>query len=665
MTGDLITILSKIHSPADVKKISEKELDELCDEIRKRIIETVAKNGGHLASNLGVVELTVALHRVFDSPEDAIIFDVSHQCYTHKLLTGRYSDFSSLRKQGGISGFTRRLESPHDFFDNGHSSTSVSQALGLLTAWDKIEKEQRESGRNPKNRKVVAVIGDGALTGGLAYEALAHAGQLSKNLIVILNDNQMSISPNNGAISRYLSTLTMTGFYQRFRYFVDNLVDKIPNSKHHIGKFIYRIKRAVKGMFLSTNFFADLGFEYVGPLDGHNIKELEENLRRVRRLPKPVIVHVLTKKGKGYSPAENDPASFHGVGPFQISDGKMEKFDSLSFTEAFNHTIMTLAEKNTKIMAITAAMSKGTGLDTFARHYPDRFFDVGIAEEHAVTFASGLAAGGMIPIVAIYSTFIQRSIDQIIHDVAVSDHHVILCFDRSGAVPGDGETHQGIFDIALLRPIPNMTILSPATALDLSLCLMWAVNAKRPVAIRYPKLSCPSELPSFEGNFVEGRGVLLKNSEFAPNLSVNFDSELAISDEEKKTSRSAEKILLVCTGGILDECLVCARNLLQKGKNTDIYTLRFIKPLDESYFLSLAKKYDRVAVIEDGVKNGGIGEYLENLLFEHGFKNVSLFAFPEKFFSQGTRAQILEEAGLSAGEISKKLLTELKSTQRA
>ena len=661
----MITILSKIHSPADVKKIAENELDDLCAEIRKRIIETVAKNGGHLASNLGVVELTVALHRVFESPEDAIIFDVSHQCYTHKLLTGRYSDFSSLRTQGGISGFTRRTESAHDFFDNGHSSTSISQGLGLLTAWDKIEKEQRAAGRNPKPRKVVVVIGDGALTGGLAYEALAHAGQLSKNLIIVLNDNQMSISPNNGAISRYLSTLTMTGFYQRFRYFVDGIVEKIPNSKHHIGKFIYRLKRAVKGMFLTGNFFSDLGFEYVGPLDGHNIKELEENLRRVRRLPKPVIVHVHTKKGKGYSPAENDPASFHGVGPFQISDGKMEKFDSLSFTEAFNHTLMALAEKNTKIMAITAAMSKGTGLDTFARHYPERFFDVGIAEEHAVTFASGLAAGGMIPVVAIYSTFIQRSVDQIIHDVALSNHHVILCFDRAGAVPHDGETHQGIFDIALLRPVPNMTILSPATALDLSLCLVWAVNAKRPVAIRYPKLSCPSELPSFEGEIAEGRGVLLKNAEFAPNLSIDFDTELAVSDEEKKNSRAAEKILLVCTGGILDETLVTARILLQNGKNTDIYSLRFIKPFDEAYFVSLAEKYDKVAVIEDGVKNGGIGEYIETVLFEHGFKNVSVFAFPERFFPQGTRAEVLEEAGLSAREISQKLLTELKSTQRA
>ena len=613
----------------------------------------MAKNGGHLASNLGVVELTLALHRVFDSPEDAIIFDVSHQCYTHKILTGRYKDFSSLRKHGGLSGFTRRVESQHDYFDNGHSSTSISQGLGLLTAWDKIESEQRKAGRNPKSRKVVVVIGDGALTGGLAYEALAHAGQLSKNLIIVLNDNQMSISPNNGAISRYLSSLTMTGFYQRFRYFVDGIVDKIPNSKHHIGKLIYRFKRAVKGFFLNTNFFADLGFEYVGPLDGHNIKELEDNLRRVRRLPKPVIVHIHTKKGKGYSPAENDPASFHGVGPFQISDGKMEKFDSLSFTEAFNNTLMALAEKNDKIMAITAAMSKGTGLDTFARHYPDRFFDVGIAEEHAVTFAGGLACGGMIPVVAIYSTFIQRAIDQIIHDVALSNHHVIFMFDRAGAVPQDGETHQGIFDIALLRPVPNIALLSPATALDLSLCLIWAVNAKKPVAIRYPKLSCPSELPSFEQGICEGRGVLLKNAEFAPELSVDFEENGGKSSEKTPF----KKVLLVCTGGIFDETLVAARNLLQKGLDTDIYSLRFIKPFDENYFLSLAKNYDEVAVIEDGVKTGGVGEYIENLLFEHDYRNVKVFAFPERFFGQGSRAEVLDDAGLSARKIVERILS--------
>ena len=647
---ELPTILSKIRSPSDVKEIPERELDALCGEIRRRIIETVARNGGHLASNLGAVELTVALHRVFDSPRDAIIFDVSHQCYAHKLLTGRYSEFSSLRKHGGLSGFTRRSESAHDFFDNGHASTSISQGLGLLTAWERSE----SPGGN--ERKVVVVIGDGALTGGMAFEALAHAGQLSRNLIIVLNDNQMSISPNTSSISRYLSSLTMTGFYQRFRYFVDSLVDKIPNSKNHIGKFIYRIKRAVKGMFLSNNLFADLGLEYVGPLDGHNIRALEESLRRVRRLPKPVVVHVHTKKGRGYSPAENDPASFHGVGSFQISDGTMEKFDSMSFTEALSRTLMAIAGKNTRVAAITAAMSKGTGLDTFARHFPDRFFDVGIAEEHAVTFAAGLSAGGMIPVVAIYSTFIQRSVDQIIHDVALSNHHVVLCLDRAGAVPNDGETHQGLFDIALLRPVPNMTILAPATAVDLRQCLMWAVSARRPVAIRYPKLSCPSEFPGFEGGIVEGRGVLLRNQEFAPALSVDFDSSLAVSDEEEMTSRSAEKILLVCTGGIFDETLVAARILLQGGKNTDIYSLRFVKPLDENHFVSLAEGYDRVAVVEDGVRSGGVGEYIETVLFERGFTRVSVFAFPDKFLSHGTRAQILEDAGMSARDIAGKLL---------
>ena len=654
--GVFCTILSKIYSPSDLKKIPESKLGELCGEIRNRIIRTVAKNGGHLASNLGVVELTVALHRVFDSPEDGIIFDVSHQSYTHKILTGRYSEFLSLRKRGGISGFTRRSESPHDYFDNGHSSTAISQGLGLLVAWDKIERERRAAGQSPKTRKVVVVIGDGALTGGLAYEALSHAGQLSKNLIVVLNDNQMSISPNNGTVSRYLSTLTMTGFYQRFRYFVDRLVDKIPNSKNHIGKFIYRIKRAVKGMFLSNNFFADLGFEYVGPLDGHNIRELEENLRRVRRLPKPVIVHVHTKKGRGYSPAENDPESFHGVGSFQISDGKMEKFDALSFTEAFSDTIMGVARRDGRIMAITAAMSKGTGLDAFSRRFPDRFFDVGIAEEHAVTFASGLSCGGMIPVVAIYSTFIQRAVDQIIHDVALPNFHVIFMLDRAGAVPHDGETHQGIFDIALLRPVPNIAVLSPATAVDLSLCFVWAVSAGRPAAIRYPKLSCPSEFPSFEGGVVEGRGVLLKNSEFAPNLSLDFDPPPALSGGDEDSPLSVRKILLVCTGGILDETLVAARVLLQKGISTDIYSLRFIKPFDDDYFASLAKDYDEVVVVEDGVKSGGIGEHIESLLLARRLGKVRALAFPQRFFSHGSRAEVLSDAGLSSKDIVTRIL---------
>ena len=644
-------LLASINSPEDLKKIPEERLPSLAAEIRKKIISAVAKNGGHLASNLGVVELTIALHRVFSSPRDAIIFDVSHQSYTHKLLTGRGGEFDSLRKKGGISGFQRKAESGHDYFDNGHSSTSISQGLGLLCAWEKMKNSasagisEKSENAGGSERKVVVVIGDGALTGGMAYEALSHAGQLSKNLIVVLNDNQMSISPNDSAISRYLSTMTMTGFYQKFRYAVDNFVDKIPNSKRHIGKFIYKLKRGIKGMFLTPNIFTDLGFEYVGPLDGHNIKKLEETFIRVKKLPKPVVVHIRTVKGKGYSPAENDPASFHGVGPFQISDGKMEKFDALSFTEAFSNTLTALAHRNQKIAAITAAMSKGTGLDSFARHFPDRFYDVGIAEEHAVTFASGLAAGGMIPVVAIYSTFIQRAVDQIIHDVALQKNHVVICLDRSGVVPNDGETHQGLFDISLLRPVPNLTILSPATAVDLNLCLVWAVNVKKPVVIRYPKLSCPSEHPSFEQKIMEGRGILIKNEEFAPSLSVQFDD-----------SKNHKKILFVCAGGIFDETLIAARNVMARGVEADIYSLRFIKPFDDNYFASLSKNYDKVVVVEDNVRNGGIGEYIENLLFERGFKNILLKSFPDRFIAQGSRSDICESCGMNGVKIAEESL---------
>ena len=443
-------LLQNINSPDDLKKVPSSKLQLLANELRTVIIKTVGKNGGHLASNLGTVELTIALHRVFNSPQDAIIWDVSHQCYSHKLLTGRYQDFPTIRQKDGLSGFTRISESPHDYFDAGHASSSISSALGLLSAW-------RMQGREDK---VVAVIGDGALTGGMAYGALSHAGQLAKNLIVIVNDNKMSISPNTGSVSRYLSVLTATAGYQNFRYKIDRLVDDIPYINRKLEKFIYRFKRGLKGLLLTNNLFVDLGFEYVGPLNGHNIQQLEQMFRRVKKMNRPVIIHVITKKGKGYRPAEHDPSTFHGVGPFNTSDGVVEKFDMVSFTEVFSNEVVSMAAKDSRICAITAAMSKGTGLDAFSRRYRDRFFDVGIAEEHAVTFAGGLAAGGMVPIVAIYSTFIQRSVDQIIEDIALQERHVILVFDRAGAVPADGETHQGSFDIALLRPIPNLTLLT-------------------------------------------------------------------------------------------------------------------------------------------------------------------------------------------------------------
>ena len=510
-------LLQNIHSPDDLKKLSEKSLSSLAAEIRRKILEVVGKNGGHLASNLGIVELTIALHRVFDSPKDAIVWDVSHQSYPHKLLTGRYDAFPTIRLKDGISGFTRISESPHDYFDAGHSSSSISSALGLLAAW-------RLQGRNDK---VVAVIGDGALTGGMAFEALSHAGQLSKNLIVVLNDNQMSISPNTGAISRYLSKLSMSRSYQELRHKIDRAVDLLPNSENHLGKFIYRFKRGLKGLLLTNNLFVDLGFEYVGPLDGHNITQMERMFRRVSKIPRPVVVHVVTKKGRGYSPAENDPATFHGIGPFNTSDGVVEKFDALSFTEAFSSKMLELGKKDGRIAAVTAAMAKGTGLDAFSRRYRERFFDVGIAEEHAVTFGGALAAGGMIPVVAIYSTFMQRSTDQVIEDVALQNRHVVFALDRAGAVPGDGETHQGIFDIALFRSVPNITMLSPVSQKDLDLCMDWAVfNAQGPVMLRWPKLSCPSEIPAFSAPIEIGRGLYVRNEEFAPAVSTSFMGNL-------------------------------------------------------------------------------------------------------------------------------------------
>ena len=629
-------MLAEIHSPDDVKKLTNGQLTILADEIRKVIIDAVGRNGGHLASNLGAVELSVALHRSFSSPQDAIVWDVSHQCYAHKLLTGRYEQFSTLRQHGGLSGFTKKKESPHDFFDNGHSSTSISSALGLLTAWE-------YTGRTGK---AVAVIGDGALTGGMALEALSHAGQLAKNLIVVLNDNQMSIGKNTGSLSRYLSRLTMTSSYQTFRHSVDHFVDKIPYFNKHLEKFIFRFKRGIKGLFLTNNLFVDLGFEYVGPLDGHDINELEKVFHHVKKLSRPVVVHVVTRKGKGFALAENDPAKFHGIGPFCVTDGTVEKADKVSFTQAFGSSLVKLAEKHKEIAAITAAMTSGTGLEPFSRKFPERFFDVGIAEQHAVTFGAGLAAGGMIPVVCIYSTFMQRAVDQIIHDVALQNLHVVLVFDRAGPVPQDGETHQGMFDIALMKTVPNLTILAPFSAKDLDHCLTWAIEECRgPVVIRYPKGSCPSESIDFSVPVVSAKGVFITCVEFAPSLA---PAENAVSEK---------KVLLACTGGFYTENITAARSLLLKGIEADIYVIRFVKPFDMQSFAELAGKYSAVLISEDGAENGGIGETIENALLLKGIKNVRLMAFPDRFIPQGSRSEICADCGLSTEDLVAEVLT--------
>lgn len=612
------TLLSQIKSPEDIKKLSINELKQVASEMRSEIISVVGKNGGHLASNLGVVELTIALHRVFSSPKDAFVWDVGHQCYPHKLLTGRYDKFDTLRKAGGISGFTKTAESEHDFFDSGHSSTSISSALGLLVGRDL----QHIDG------KVIAIIGDGALTGGMAFEALSHAGQLAKNLIVILNDNQMSISENTGSLSKYLSRLTMTSQYQSFRHRFDRMVKQIPFVNKALTDIVFRLKRGLKGIIFRNNLFVDFGFEYVGPLNGHSIVELETVLKRVAKLNRPVVVHVVTQKGRGYSPAENDPTTFHGVGPFCISDGTVEKFDTLSFTEAFSNAMVSLGEKRNDVAAVTAAMMKGSGLTTFAHRFPDRFFDVGIAEQHAVTFAGGLARAGIRPVVAIYSTFVQRSIDQVIHDVALQKAPIILALDRAGAVPDDGETHQGMFDISLFRPIPNMILIAPASAVELNLSLEWALSQNLPTVIRYPKSSCPTEQEAFALPMEAGRGVMVSEAEGA-------------------------HLLFVCTGGIFPEVLEASRLLMLKGVQNDIYNLRFLKPLDKDYFLNIAARYDAVVFVEDGVRIGGIGTFLESLIHVQFPKIRSkVCGFPDNFIPQGKRSQILENSGLAPFQLA-------------
>ena len=537
-----------------------------------------------------------------------------------------------MRKKDGLSGFTNKNESLHDYFINGHSSTSISSALGLLTA--------REL--NGDKGKVIAVIGDGALTGGMAFEGLSHAGQLCKNLIVILNDNQMSIDHNTGSVSRYLSRLTMTAGYQSFRYKVDKAIDKIPYLGQRLEKLIFRIKRAIKGLFLTNNLFVDFGFEYVGPLDGHNEAALEKQLKRVSNLHRPVVVHVVTKKGRGYSPAENHPELFHGIGPFQTSDGTVEKFDAESFTEIFSNLIVEEGEKNKDIVTITAAMAKGTGLSAFSHKFPDRFFDVGIAEEHAVTFAGGLSKGGKVPVVCIYSTFIQRSVDQMIHDIALQKSHTVFMLDRAGAVPSDGVTQQGIYDIALFRPIPELELMTVSSAADLKLCFEWAVEHGTSVVIRYPKLTCPTEVPQMSSPVEIGRGIFIPCTEFViENIS---EAEL----EAKK-----KKILIVATGGMYSEVQKAVRAVLLDGEYADVYLLRFIKPFDENYFLDLALKYDGVVFVEDGVIIGGIGEYLSGLLAAKGMNNFRVLGFGDTFYNHGSREEVLEMAGLSPSHIKK------------
>lgn len=608
------SILDSIHCPEDLTALNYDELHRLAFEIRSKIIKTVSKNGGHLASNLGVVELSLSLHRIFNSPDDKIVWDVGHQCYTHKLITGRTARFHTIRRLGGISGFPKRSESTHDVFETGHASTSISAALGILAA---------DSIQNIKGH-TIAVIGDGALTGGLAYEALSHAGQLGLPLIVVLNDNKMSIGPNVGALSKYLSQLTMKKKYQTFRKTVDRTVKKIPGVGSFLFDLIVRIKRGIKSVFYPENFFVDLGFEYVGPIDGHSIQSLEHVFHDVSKLERPVVVHVSTKKGKGYSKAEHDPGSFHGVAPLQE---EVPIQNTRTFTEAFGTALCSLAEQNSRMVAVCAAMEKGTGLASFHAAYPNRFFDVGIAEEHALTFSAGLAVRGLRPVAAIYSTFIQRSVDQVIHDVALQNIPLIIALDRSGFVPDDGETHQGLFDIALFRSVPNLSLLAPASAIELHSMLSWALQQQGPVVLRYPKALCPPETAAFKQLIVKGRGTLIR-------------------------SKSPASLCIAFTGGLYEAAANAAALLEQKNVHTDLYNLRFLKPIDEDYLESLMHSYDYFVCLEEGMKNGGFGEYLYSFAArKHLGTSIIHHAASDQFYSQADRSELLSIAGFDANSI--------------
>ena len=605
-----------IRSPQDLKTLSFADLNCLAKEIRELIVSTISANGGHLASNLGVVELAIALHLVFDSPNDKIVWDVGHQCYAHKILTGRYESFHSIRKSGGIAGFPKVSESPHDSFNTGHASTSISAALGLLAA---------EMHMGTGNR-TVAVIGDGALTGGLAYEALSHAGQIGLPLVVILNDNKMSISPNVGGLSKYLSRLSMKLKYQKFRRAVDSMVKRIPFFGDALFRIMLRLKRAVKAVFYTDNFFVDLGFEYAGPIEGHNIRELRQVIGDAKKLNKAVVVHVISRKGKGYGFAENNPGNYHAV---QCAGASPPEQNPLrTFTQVFADVIVEAGRRNGRIIAITAAMEEGTGLSLFKKTFPGRFYDVGIAEEHAVTFAAGLASGGLRPVAAVYSTFMQRAADQLIHDVCLQNLPVVFALDRSGLVSDDGETHQGIFDISLFRSAPNLAILAPAGEEELVQMLDWAVECPGPVMIRYPKSNCPGGDPAFSLPLEKGRGAWVRRNE-------------------------AKQLCIMFTGSLYRQVLEAADILASGSIEAGLYNLRFLKPVDEDYLADIMNQYEALIVAEEGSSSGGFGEYVSELALRRSLPcRIMILGVKEKFDALGRRDELLQRNGLDGKSIA-------------
>ena len=608
-------LLGRIQSPGDLKQLNVQQLDQLCAEIRAELIEVISQNGGHLASNLGVVELTVALHRVFDSPKDQIVWDVGHQCYAHKLLTGRQAKFATIRKSGGLSGFTKRCESEHDPFGAGHSSTSISAAEGLARA-----KTLQKS-----DDYTIAVIGDGALTGGLAWEGINNAARSRDRLIVILNDNEMSISRNVGALARHLAVIRMRPWYFRIKDGVEAILSHIPFFGPRLRRLLFRIKSALKNFLYSSTIFEEMGFAYLGPADGHNLADITRLLQRAKALRRPVLIHLMTVKGKGYSFAENDPKSFHGVGHFDIETGESAAGGD-SFSGAFGAELTRLADQDERSCAVTAAMAEGTGLSGFAERHRSRFFDVGIAEEHAAVFCGGLAANGMLPVFAVYSTFLQRAFDQLLHDVALQKLHVVFALDRAGLVGEDGETHQGIFDAAFLSIIPGITVYSPSGYAELCADLRAALyDIEGPVAVRYPR-GGQGELPAA-----------------APETAGPWALIPAAGDD---ATPAARRTLAVTYGRLFTDTLNAAAQATLRGIPCDTLKLNRIQPIDDDC-IRLAAGYGRVVFFEEGVRTGGVGERFALRAREAGLNGACVVrAIDDRFVRQAPIPELLTELGL-------------------
>ena len=624
----MFELLDLIKEPNDIKNIEATQYTELAKEIRRFLVQHISRTGGHLASNLGVVELTIAMHLCSTFPEDKIVWDVGHQCYTHKLLTGRKEEFDHLRQFGGMSGFPKRNESDCDCIDTGHSSTSISAAIGLAKARD-IKGEKH---------KVYAVIGDGALSGGMAYEALNNAARLKSNLIIILNDNQMSISKNVGGMSRYLSRIRTNTNYTGLKEDVENALSKMPHIGNRLTGKIRGLKDLIKRLFIPGMLFEDMGLTYIGPIDGHDIKQMKEALENAAKPNKAVIVHVCTKKGKGYLPAQNNPSVFHGVGPFHVKDGSLRGADKkvTTYTDIFSDSIVEEAKEQENITAISAAMPLGTGLTEFSKEYPDRFFDVGIAEEHAVTFASGMAAGGLHPVVAIYSTFLQRAYDQILHDVCLDSFPVTFAIDRAGLVGSDGETHQGIFDISFLRHMPNMTVMAPKNTWELKEMLHFALQTPSPTAIRYPRGAAYTGLTQFTAPIESGK------------------SEWIYKEKE---------IALLAVGSMVETAVEVKDRLEALGKKVSLINVRFVKPMDEELLEELTKEHHLFVPMEEGVYDGGFGEAVAAWCQQyHKEIQVLPVALPDQFIEHGSVAQLKEKYQIDAAGIEQKIIDAIKES---